>query len=65
MFVCICKGVTENKIREAIRAGAQSVEEVKHKCGAGTDCGTCILKLYRIVRDQMQAEEAASEQEAV
>jgi bacterioferritin-associated ferredoxin len=41
MYVCLCTGVTERDILDAIDAGANSVEEVAHCTGAGTRCGTC------------------------
>ena len=53
MYICICKSVTEARIREAIMAGATSLEEVQRFCGAGTDCGSCVLKLYRVVREKL------------
>lgn len=34
--VCLCKGITEEQIIEAIKNGATSFEEVKEKTGAGT-----------------------------
>ena len=33
--VCLCKGITEEQIIEAIKNGATSFEEVKEKTGAG------------------------------
>ena len=42
MVVCICRGVTEEDIRDAIRRGAFSLEKIARRCdGAGTDCGSC------------------------
>ncbi|MBI4468405.1 MAG: (2Fe-2S)-binding protein [Acidobacteria bacterium] len=37
-------------MREAVRAGARSLDEVAEACGAGTDCGSCCAYLRRIVR---------------
>ncbi len=42
MIVCLCRGVSEREIREALRCGAASIEDVARTCaGAGTDCGMC------------------------
>lgn len=41
MVVCLCKGVAEDAIRRAIRAGARTVPEIGRACGAGTGCGSC------------------------
>lgn len=37
--VCICKAISRATIKEAIREGAKSVEEVKRRTGATT--GAC------------------------
>jgi bacterioferritin-associated ferredoxin len=42
MILCICRGVTEDEILDAIRRGAFSLEKIARRCdGAGTDCGSC------------------------
>ena len=41
MIVCLCRVVTDRAVRDAIDSGAQTAEEVGHRCGAGTGCGAC------------------------
>ena len=41
MFVCLCKAVTDQDIRDAVDNGAQTVGQLAEACGAGTDCGLC------------------------
>ena len=41
VFVCLCKVVTDGQVEDAIRGGADSVDEVGEECGAGTGCGAC------------------------
>jgi assimilatory nitrate reductase catalytic subunit len=42
MVLCICRGVTDDEIVDAIRRGAFSLDKVARRCdGAGTDCGSC------------------------
>ena len=42
MIVCLCKGVSDGEICDAIRRGACSIDEVSRRCrGAGGDCGSC------------------------
>ena len=41
MYVCLCNGVSEKDVNEAIAAGASTVEEVGYCTGAGTRCGMC------------------------
>jgi bacterioferritin-associated ferredoxin len=45
MIVCLCHGVTERDLEKVIEEGASTVEEVGQRCGAGTDCGTCLGEL--------------------
>ena len=43
MILCVCRGVSEREVVEAIRCGAKSSEEVSSRCaGAGGDCGSCL-----------------------
>jgi len=51
MIVCLCKGVSDRTVRLAIAAGAQSVEAVGARCGAGTDCRSCRHAIQDLVDD--------------
>ena len=42
MYVCICKGITEEKLKSLAKSG-HSNKEVLKKLGVGDDCGVCIL----------------------
>ena len=39
MYVCLCQGVTDNQIRDAIYEGCCSYREVREATGVGTQCG--------------------------
>jgi bacterioferritin-associated ferredoxin len=41
MIVCLCRGVSDRAVRAAIRAGAETEEQVAELCGAGSGCGGC------------------------
>jgi bacterioferritin-associated ferredoxin len=41
VLVCHCHRVCDRTVRECIRDGASSVDEVGRACGAGTGCGGC------------------------
>jgi nitrite reductase (NADH) large subunit len=47
--VCNCNKVTEDGIKTAIAAGADSVERVCAATRAGTGCGSCKGELARLV----------------
>ncbi len=54
-IVCACFGVGEQTLAEAIAAGAASVEALGIKLSAGTNCGSCIPELKRLLRAQRPA----------
>lgn len=41
MYVCICKGITEGQVRDAIRGGACTRKDVSRCLKVGTACGKC------------------------
>jgi bacterioferritin-associated ferredoxin len=56
MYVCLCNGVTESEVQEAIEAGASTLEEVGYCTGAGTRCGSC-RPVVTAMLDRAHAEE--------
>ena len=41
MFVCVCNGVTESQIREAVADGVVSLQELHDRLGVASQCGGC------------------------
>ena len=54
VYVCVCNGVTEQQIRDAICAGASSVCELSAKLGVGTGCGCCRTFASQVVDETLQ-----------
>lgn len=48
-IVCNCMNVTNGMIKDAVDAGASTLEEVQEATGAGTVCGTCLEDVQRLV----------------
>lgn len=48
-IVCNCMGITNGQIKDAVNAGANTVEEVQDATGAGTACGVCLEDIERLV----------------
>lgn len=48
-IVCNCFNVTNGMIKEAVDAGATTLEEVQDATGAGTACGACVEDVERLV----------------
>lgn len=47
--VCYCQEVTNGMIKEAVDAGASTLEEVQEETGAGTVCGGCVENVQHLV----------------
>ena len=41
MYVCICHGLSEKRLQQAIQEGARSFEQLQSCTGVATCCGAC------------------------
>ena len=48
---CHCRNVTYGMIEDAIRNGAETLQEVQDATGAGKGCGKCKEFLNYLIRD--------------
>lgn len=51
--VCLCKQVTERKIRKAVREGRKRFVSVKQATEAGSGCGLCQPFVEDIIKDEL------------
>ena len=51
MYVCSCRAVTDRTVDAAIASGADTVEEIARRCGAGARCGGCWPELERLLAE--------------
>jgi assimilatory nitrate reductase catalytic subunit len=58
-IICACFGVGRTTICDAIAAGARSATEIGARLKAGTNCGSCIPEMKRLIA---QADVAGAEQ---
>lgn len=47
--VCYCQNVTNGMVKDAVFAGASTLEEVQESTGAGTVCGACIDNVQNLI----------------
>ena len=59
-MVCNCNRVSAAQIKEAIDAGAASVEAVGAATRAGTGCGSCKTELAQILSKHAPAPKVAA-----
>jgi bacterioferritin-associated ferredoxin len=55
VFVCICNGVTEKQIRDAVCAGVDDVAQLCGCLGVGAGCGTCTAFAEQIIIETVSA----------
>jgi assimilatory nitrate reductase catalytic subunit len=53
--VCACFGVGRATICDAIASGARSAADIGARLKAGTNCGSCIPELKRLVAESEPA----------
>lgn len=50
MYVCLCKGITDKDIKEAVRQnGVGSLRELKQLMPLGSECGSCTKVAQKII----------------
>ncbi len=55
MYVCICQSISDRQIRDAVRRGARSLDEVQQDLDIATGCGTCRECAEQIVNEAIAA----------
>ncbi|SDS50977.1 bacterioferritin-associated ferredoxin [Halopseudomonas litoralis] len=54
MYVCLCKGITDTQIRDAVTDGACSMRDLRERLDVANQCGKCgrdcksIISEYRV-----------------
>lgn len=55
MYVCLCKGITDSQIREAVASGMTHYREVRLALGLSSQCGKCAVQAREIFRNSLQS----------
>lgn len=56
MYICLCHGVNEATIREAVKNGSRTIRELSFQTGCGTQCGSCVSTVQALLLETLQAE---------
>lgn len=54
MYTCLCKGVSDRRIRELLAESCHTVRSLQKICQAGTDCGICLPEVISLVKEAKQ-----------
>lgn len=50
--VCLCKEITYTQIKDTIEDGADTLEKIIDRTGAGTVCGRCRKQIKMILSEE-------------
>ena len=53
LYVCLCCGITDQDIKDAVENGAESYREVRELLDLGTCCGRCVPEARSIISDEL------------
>ncbi|MEB3767243.1 bacterioferritin-associated ferredoxin [Acinetobacter sp. MD2] len=53
MYVCLCRGITDQDIKDAIANGAESFRDVRELLDLGTCCGRCAPEARDIIHEEL------------
>ena len=53
MIVCICKAVSDRKIRGLVAEGATSLRDLSRESGLGTCCGRCVPQAREVLSEAL------------
>ncbi|SFX25427.1 (2Fe-2S)-binding protein [Marinospirillum alkaliphilum] len=49
MYVCICKGITEQQIRSSVAQGASTMRDLYRQLEVGSQCGKCVCTARQVL----------------
>ncbi len=53
MYVCICKGITEQHIKTSVAEGASSVRDLYQELALGSQCGKCVVFAREVLNSEL------------
>ncbi|WP_029922343.1 (2Fe-2S)-binding protein [Nevskia soli] len=51
MYVCVCRAVSDSKIRSAVEQGACTMRALKDRLGVGSVCGRCVPEARQLINE--------------
>ena len=65
MYVCVCNGVTESQIRDAVANGAKNLGDLRAATGCATNCCQCASAAVELLESSSQCDSGMSEFPAI
>ncbi|MCW8194258.1 hypothetical protein F6455_05635 [Proteobacteria bacterium 005FR1] len=54
MYVCLCNGITDREIKQSIREGASSLQDLHDNLGVASQCGQCACLTQELLDDTLR-----------
>jgi bacterioferritin-associated ferredoxin len=61
MYLCICKAVTDQHVRQAFAQGVRTMGDLSARFGVGIECGKCIDPIREVLDACLAAPPAAAD----
>ena len=58
MYICVCKAVTDKRIRSAVSEGACSLRDLSRELGVGTGCGKCVSAARQVLGEALMTQDS-------
>lgn len=55
MYVCLCRGITDQDIKNAVAEGNESFRDVRDSLDLGTCCGRCVPEARAVINSELAA----------
>ena len=55
MYLCTCKSVSDQQIRQAVEQGARGFGDLSARFGVGIECGKCIDGINAVLQECLSA----------
>jgi len=62
MYICLCNGITESQIRDAVDGGARSLRELHLCLGVASCCGRCADCAQQVLHETLSSRQSPLEQ---
>lgn len=57
MYVCLCKGVTDHQIHDAVAQGCDSMRGLQRELGVASCCGKCAPCAREVLNDAVREQQ--------
>lgn len=56
MYVCVCKAVSDNRIKRLVTDGATTLRALSRETALGTCCGKCVPAARQVLSEALSAQ---------